>query len=605
MKCFSCVFLVVFLVFGVGLCSAQEKQKRDSLYQKIETYSHKRKASKFLYKLIFRNVPDSVVVPTNDQKSENIYQGKYIRNISIETIDPLGTSKNFQEKNKQWFEDFGNRLHVKSKKFAVRGYLLFKKGDVYNAQKLYESERLLRNTSFINRVNISVIDSTSTKDSIDVHVLVLDSWSLKPNFTFSGKKLGVGITEGNFLGLGHELGMVYRTDFSDKRNYRLASYKANNIYGTYINAEIKGEKDFDKNENVYIRADRAFYSPLTRWAGGVNLEYFRRFIEIPNAEDKPPFPKGAVQVQNQDLWGGIQFRVKPKSDGKVTDNIGVTMRFQNFSYLDSPGKDLDPLNFFTSHTMLLGSVSYTQRKFSTRKNVFQFELPEDIAYGKSLSLTGGFVRMLGESMPYYGISGSFGEFNRFGYFNIRTELGTLYKNGDNFRTAFRLDGLYFSKLREGDHLKIRHFFSPTLVIGTARSNTYLDRLNMSALDEFPQYNDNYLGTSKLILRYQLQFFVNKPWKNFYFNPYVMAGFGWLERENKNLFNSGMHTKIGLGVQIYNPFLAFNRFQLSFVFYPKVPFDNNPIFDFNGYRNNHMPIPNFQIGKPSAVDYHYD
>lgn len=605
MKNFVFFYVFFFLLAGVPVLQAQERPKRDSLYQKIETFSHKRKASKFLYRLIFRNIPDSVVVPNTDNLSDKKYEGKYIRNIHIESIDPLGTSRNFTEKEKQWFEDFGNRLHVKSKKFVIRGYLLFKKGDVYNAQKLYESERLLRNTSFVNRVRISVIDSTSTNDSIDIQVTTLDSWSLKPNFSFSGKKLGAGITEGNFLGLGHELGMMYRTDFSDKRTYRLASYKANNIYGTYINAEIKGEKDFDKNENVYFRADRAFYSPLTRWAGGINLEYFRRFLEIPNDGDTCPFSIGAVQVQNQDFWGGMQFRIKPKDDGKVTDNLGIALRFQNFSYVDSPGPDLDPLNFFTSHTMILGAVSYTQRKFSTRKNVFQFELPEDIAYGKSLSLTGGMVRMLGNSMPYFGISGSFGEFNKLGYMNIRTEFGTLIKNGNNFRSTLRLDGLYFSNLRQGEHLKVRHFFSPTLVIGGARSNTYLDRLNMSALDEFPQYDDNYVGTSKLILRYQLQFFVNKPWKNFYFNPYIMAGFGWLERENKNLFNSGMHTKIGLGVQIYNPFLAFNRFQLSFVFYPKVPFDNNPVFDFNGYRNNHMPIPNFQIGKPSAVDYHYD
>ena len=66
-------------------------------------------------------------------------------------------------------------------------------------------ERLLRRMPFINRVNISVSDSASGKDSIDVVVKVLDSWSLKPRMSYSGSKIGLGMTEENVLGLGIHL----------------------------------------------------------------------------------------------------------------------------------------------------------------------------------------------------------------------------------------------------------------------------------------------------------------------------------------------------------------------------------------------------------------
>lgn len=97
---------------------------------------------------------------------------------------------------------------------------------------------------FINRVNISISDSTSAKDSIDVIVKVLDSWSLKPRLSYSGSKIGLGVTEENVLGLGHTFDFLYRNDSKEKQNYFLGSYTAYNLFGSYINAQILGGKRF-------------------------------------------------------------------------------------------------------------------------------------------------------------------------------------------------------------------------------------------------------------------------------------------------------------------------------------------------------------------------
>lgn len=111
---------------------------------------------------------------------------------------------------------------------------------------------------FINRVNISVSDSTSTNDSIDVVVKVLDSWSLKPRLSYSGSKIGLGVTEENVLGLGHELDFLYRNDSKEKQNYLLGSYTAYNLFGSFINAQILGERDFSKNERINLNVTRPF-----------------------------------------------------------------------------------------------------------------------------------------------------------------------------------------------------------------------------------------------------------------------------------------------------------------------------------------------------------
>ncbi len=596
--------MIGLLYITPAFIQGQEVTKRDSMYQKIEDYSKKRKASKFLYRLIFRNVPDSVVVPNHIKKTDEQYQGKPIRNIYIETIDPLGYSKDFTKKKEQWYNEAGNNLHVKSRKFAIRGYLLFKPGDQFNIQKAYESERLLRRTHFINRVNISVVDSTSTHDSIDVAVKVLDSWSLKPAFSFSGKKIGLGLSEENFLGMGHELSFQYKTDFTDKRNYRIASYAANNIYGTFINAKLSGEKDFDMNENVYFKADRAFFSPLTRWAGGINLEYFKRNIKIPVDMSSNDFPEGIVKVQHQDVWAGYQFQIKKKNQTEINDNIGVTARFQNFSYVESPDKTIDPSNFFSSYHLGLISVAYSQRKFSVERNIFQYELPEDIQSGKFASLTAGAMKQYSVVYPYLGAAVGYGDFFKWGYFNYKAQIGSFIKEQKNYRTTIRLDGTYMTPLQDWKFAKVRHYFAPTAVFGNQRSPSYRDRINISGQNEFPVYDENYLGKDKLILRYQLQFFMNKSWKNFYLNPYFVTALGWLSQDHQSLKNTKTNFKVGLGLMIYNPYLVFNRFQISFVYYPRVPFDNTTVLDFNNYKNHHFPMNNFMINKPEVLNYNF-
>jgi len=505
-------------------------------------------------------------------------------------------------KSNRWYENLGNNVHIKTKEFTVRGYLLFKEGDPYNVQKLYESERLLRNTRFINRASIMPIESSISGDSIDVQVNVLDSWSLQPGFGYSSKKIGFGITENNLLGLGHSLSLDYRNDYGNKRNYNSVRYKAQNIVGTYIDAEIFAEKDFDRNENVFLRSSREFYSTFTKWGGGIGLDYYKRLLRVPvPGMDGKNFPTTLIKANNQDFWAGYQFGLNEK-EGVLTQNLAITARFQNFTYMDSPDDTLDPYNFIDSHNLFLTSISFSERRFSVERNVFQYDLPEDIPYGKLFSLTGGAVRLKGNSYPYAGASASIGAFRKGSYFSASASYGSFYREAKNFRSTIRFDATYFSPLKDWNFANTRHFFSPSLVLGNNRNPSYFDRINLSATNEFPEYDSNYVGRDKLVLRYQLQFFVKKSWKNFHFNPYFITTLGWLSIDNKKMFSSPLQSKFGLGILINNPYLSFNRVQISLVYYPKVPFDNQSVFDFNSYKNYQIPIQQYRIEEPSIVNY---
>lgn len=590
---------LIFLLSGFFFLNAQEK--KDSLYYKIEKFSDKRKVTKFIHRFIFRREPDSTSVKSSTEKlSQKSYDKKIIRNIRIETIDPFGYNSKDSKEAGRWYDWIKDHLHSSTRRSTVNNFLLFEEGEEYNAQKLYESERLLRAMPFINRVNISVSDSTSSKDSIDVVVKVLDSWSLKPRISYSGSKIGLGVTEENVLGLGHTLDFLYRNDSKEKQNYLLGSYTTHNLFGTYINAQILGERDFSKNERINFSLTRDFFSPLTKWAGGFTFEYFMRKVLLPT-DTVNTFPEVQIKVYSQDLWGGYQIPVSAEPREKVSSNIAIIGRFQNYQYKDSPG--IDQYKYFSSYNSFLMSVGFIQRNFSVQKNIFQYDLPEDIAYGNSVNIIAGGLSRNKEVNPYVGVSASYGRFTKLGYFTVKAQFGRFFNEDSQNRESFRFDGTYFTNLMDWKFAKARHFFSPTLALGNPQHNySYKDRINLSSPDEFPVYNSDYIGTKKLVLRYQLQLFINKTWKNFHFSPYLTTAVGWLGMPDDKLFKTKANAKIGIGVLINNPYLVFNRIQISFMYYPRVPFDNNSVFDFNSNRNNLLPLNSFATEIPHFVNF---
>ncbi|MDR3023067.1 hypothetical protein [Chryseobacterium sp.] len=590
---------LIFFLTGFFFLHAQEK--KDSLYYKIEEFSDKRKVTKFIHRFIFRREPDSTSVKSRTEKlSQEAYNKKYIRKIRIETIDPFGYGSKDTKEKARWYDWVADHLHANTRNSTVNNYLLFEEGEEYNAQKLYESERLLRAMPFVNRVNISVSDSTSSKDSIDVVVKVLDSWSLKPRISYSGSKIGLGATEENVLGLGHTLDFLYRNDSKEKQDYLLGSYTTYNLLGTYINAQILGERDFSKNERINFSLRRDFFSPLTKWAGGFTFEYFKRKVLLPTETDTA-FPEVQIKVYSQDLWGGYQIPVSSDPNEKVSSNIAIIGRFQNYQYKDSPG--IDQYKYFSSYNSFLMSVGFIHRNFSVQRNIFQYDLPEDVAYGNSVNIIAGGLSRNKEVNPYVGISASYGTFTKLGYFTVKGQFGRFFNEDSQNRESFRVDGTYFTNLMDWKFAKARHFFSPTIALGNPQHNySYKDRINLSSTDEFPVYNSDYIGTKKLVLRYQLQLFINKTWKNFHFSPYLTTAVGWLGMPDDKLLKTRANTKIGIGVLINNPYLVFNRIQISFMYYPRVPFDNNSVFDFNSNRNNLLPMNNFATDVPHFVNF---
>src|ERR1035437_3111087 len=97
-------FKIIILIYTIsvttiGMTLAQETPaKKDStkIYKSIETYSKRSKFNGFIYQLIFKpvatNTTKKKVAKRLIQKSYKPFEGKIIRHINIETLDPFGYS---------------------------------------------------------------------------------------------------------------------------------------------------------------------------------------------------------------------------------------------------------------------------------------------------------------------------------------------------------------------------------------------------------------------------------------------------------------------------------------------------------------------------------
>src|SRR5207247_10461140 len=104
-----------------------------------------------------------------------------------------------------------NRLHVRTRQATVRSQLLIAPRQPWAADRIIESQRLLRDLEFIEPETIL---SRLVDDSVDVLVVTHDQWTTQPEVNLErggGVQYGsAGFTERNLVGLGVAVSGTFR-----------------------------------------------------------------------------------------------------------------------------------------------------------------------------------------------------------------------------------------------------------------------------------------------------------------------------------------------------------------------------------------------------------
>ena len=603
-------FLLLFLVSMT--CIAQEKKNSNDsikIYKKIENYSQKSKFNKFIYRLLFKSERNAVGNQKNVRKRfliEKTFdrnEGKIIREIRIETLDPFGYAvDNYKDIPNKSYEKIGNSLHLKTKNWTIRNLLLFKKNQLLDSLIAKESERLIRKQRYVRSVIIQPVEIPNCKDSVDISVRVLDSWSLIPTGAITSSKGNFELTERNFLGLGHDIQNNFTRRFADEKKAYNFRYTINNIKNTYIKTTLDYENDLNNNITRSARVERQFFSPLTRFAGGAYFENRFYIDSLPDAIGV--FENQNFKLQTQQYWVGHSFKIfGGKSEDSRTTNLVTTFGYKNIAYFNKPELQYDSSQFFSSEKLYLASIGLNTQKFAEDKYLFNFGIIEDVPYGQVYEITGGFQDKNNNRRTYFSGRFAYGDYFLFGYLGTNIEWGSFINSGDSEQTTLRIEANYFTNLLSIGSWRIRQFIKPTLVIGNNREPIIKDRVTISEGNGISGFDNPLInGTKKLFTSFQTQSYLPGNWHGFHFSPFFNMTLGLLGDQTNIIFNDKLYSIFSFGALINNDYLVFNSFQISFSFYPSIPFQGTNIFKTNTYKNNDLSLPDFQIGEPTIVPY---
>jgi len=603
------ILFFVFISTNDFAFAQQKSAPKDStkIYSEIEAFSKKGKFTKFMYSLIFKPVVPATqqkkgkkrVYKRLIQKPYSAFEGKIIRNITIETLDPFGYSIGDSiYRSPNFLAKTGNKLHIKSQRITIRNLLLIHKNQVFDSLLVKESERLVRRQRYIRDVSFFVKSVSKKSDSVDIFIRELDIWSIIPKGSVSTSSSTINLSDQNFLGLGHEFQGDFTRNYVKAINTYHTNYSIPNIKNSYVRATVHYGKEGNKNYNRSFTVDRPFFSPFARWAAGVN--FTQQFFNDSVHTDKLNHEMLRYKFNAQDYWVGNAIQLfKGNSEYNRTTNFISTIRFLRVRYLDKPGELFDTEHRFTDENFYLASFGISTRKYVQDKFIFKFGITEDVPIGKVFSLTGGFQEKNGSNRLYWGARISSGNYYPFGYLSSNVEFGTFLHESKAEEGVVSAGINYFSGLFEIGKWRFRQFVKPQITMGINRFASDSLTLNDGfGLDGFR--STAITGFSRLLLTIQTQSYA--PWNfiGFRFGPYLTYSIGMLAGDVSGFKHSKVYSQIGVGVLIKNENLVFNTFQLSLSFYPVIPGTGNNIFKMNSYSTADFGFRDFEIGKPAPV-----
>jgi hypothetical protein len=302
----------------------------------------------------------------------------------------------------------------------------------------------------------------------------------------------------------------------------------------------------------------------------------------------------------QDYWAG--YSVALNHSNRFSKFI-FSGRLYRLDFQQNADQIWDPTGFYSNETTTLATIGINHRTYYAEKNLFNFNIREDIPLGWLIGITSGRQFKGNQNRQYVSIRLHRGLHNQLGYHNLQGQWGSFLAGGQWIQSTVKIDYLYFSNLLPLCNWHYRLFFKSLVTIGDRRDPSLQDRINLNGLSALPDFSSGtLLGTKKWVVSLQAQTYLPGQWKGFRFCPFLNVTAGLLADSDSTFFTNKVFTKLGLGVSIYNDYLVFNRFQISVAYYPVLPDVGDHMMRLNTYRSFDFSVQDLQINKPQLVEF---
>ena len=582
--------------------------KTNKFYNSIKKKAYKNKFTKELYKLTFFQEGKASILDTikveKSEKSFNKYNGEIIRNINFQQLDVFGPTVNdTSRKADNWIEKTGNKIHISTKISVIKKNLLFKKGEKVNSFILGNNERLLRNLPNFSDAKILIYNASN--DSVDVIVLTKDVFPWGVSLDINSLNDGsVGIWNVNFLGYGNKISSTISYKSSRKPFYKFkeASYKVENIRGSFISSEIYyNQENNDEEKTDYgIKFERKFIPLKVTTTGYFELKRTREYDFIYQYDSL--IKTNTIKYETQDVSVGQSINLtKSNDDVKSPEYLFFSGRILRESYYKRPVVHVDTNQQYMNSTKFLGSISLSKQDYFIGNYIFGYGKTEDIPYGFLVGFTGGYE--LGElyNRPYFGLKLSKGNYvKNFGYYYVSSDIGGFFNDNRMEEGTLELECDFFTKLYNYKNFSVRHFMGVNYTQGINQ----LEDLDIG-LSKDPGLSglskDSLIGKKRLWVNLEAIAYTPIKVLGFHFSFYCFFEMGFVGPSDRSIFSNKVFLGVGPGIRIRNENLVFRTIQIRLAYFPIVQ-DGSKHFDFRISGESSYRFNNFDFTRPSIIKY---
>lgn len=608
----DCTKILPALLVMFSLCIELHAQKKDSIVVVPRKKNNILQAAVNAVTRSHSNDTGQVIL--NSVRSETPflgYEGKIIRHIFIKQF---GFEKNFTD-TAHGIKYFGTRLlnslHTNTRQWVIRNNLFVKEGTPLNAYRTADNERYLRTLGFIQDARILVNYLPDNPDSIDLVVITKDLFSISGDVSdFETQKQKFRISDANVAGMGQ------RISFSSLLNQRRnpvfgydVMYSKSNIANTFINTSLQyttmnnNRLDGSSTETSWqVRFERPLVSQYSHITGGIGFGN----SESHNLFERPDSNFYHYRFGNIDAWIGYNMGVKKMlSDQKINLHKLVSLRYVQNDFSEMPFQVNGKYDQrFNDQRALLGQITFFKQDFFKTNYIYGFGITEDMPYGYSVALTGGWYKQYNLGRTYAGIDA-----NRY----------VVTKNGGVVQYFFRGSAFpHNNRMEDASILLGTSLFSPLYLCNNVKIRQYIrlsyTRLfNRTTFDPLRLNNpfglrffgsDSIQGDRRLSLHSETFFFLKYKLFGFQFAPFVYGDASMLTPEHAPLNKSDMYYGLGGGIRTKNNNLVFNTIELRAIYFPR-KMDNAQSFKITINADIRFRYNNSYVRPPSIIQLNSD
>ncbi|HMG15923.1 MAG TPA: hypothetical protein VK590_10785, partial [Saprospiraceae bacterium] len=416
------------------------------LYKNIKNLAANSKIANLIYQALFKEPGQNTPSPIICTDKYSYYQGRKIGKIKIVVLDPFGNIRGDSVAVPiSVLEIIGNKTHMTTRNWVIKDLLLFKTGESLDSLKLIESERLIRLAGGNRDARINIICPFDDDNKIDILVVVRDQFSITGGVGIGGDTQDFSIEDNNFLGLSNQLSTKIGFHAKEPKGTSFdGHYLVSNISNSYISGIVTySSSSFHRRAGISF--DRAFVTPLIKWAGGVNLSFMKTYWPFDSSGTTATEPLNFMMLDN---WIARSFSLRAKNINEYSEpKLILGARYSRLEYEEKPSYEFDFNKINQNTSLYLASIAYSERGYYKDINIFRFDRIEDVPKGKLATLTLGYESKELSRRPYIGLKLASGDhISKFGYLAGKMEFGALINKGSSEQGVFNTTVNYLTDL---------------------------------------------------------------------------------------------------------------------------------------------------------------